>query len=179
MTQEQLLEKRYPLLTDTQRRDTDGSIMPWYTFAAQDWIKANMPLGGECLLSVLEFGGGHSTLWWRKRASEVVTIEYDSESCLILDIHPSSPLRYFYKPRRKKYDVVIVDSEAELARQEYVIRAFDLAKHFVIIDNYQQPDVCIYSAEVVEYLTANSKEVHVFNQPQHRDGTWQTAIFVK
>lgn len=177
MTKEQELEGLWPFYTDTNFRDTDGSIMPWYTKMALEWIKENIPSG----LKVLEFGGGHSTLWWRKRA-EITTIEYDPQACRILGIEQGSPLRYFFANgdnEKGLYDIVIIDSEAEQARQDYVLRAFDLSKKYVIIDNYQQPGVCMYNYEVVNYLKENSKEHFVFNEPSHNDGTWQTAIFIK
>lgn len=174
--EEQLMERHWAFLTDTQKRDTDSSIMPWYTFGALDWIKKNITND----VYVLEFGGGHSTLWWRKRASHVHTIEFDPKACEILNIPVSSPLQYFKDYEVKQvYDVVIVDSEAEISRQEYILKAFELSKKYFIVDNFQQPDVCLYSKEVVEFLFNNTKEQYIFNQPQHRDGTWQTAIFVK
>jgi hypothetical protein len=176
--QERQMEAHWPFMDDTNFRDVLGNIMPWYTWNALQWIKANIPKG----VRVLEFGGGHSTLWWRKRA-DVFTIEFDPKACEILKISPMSPLKYFntVHPDGEKniYDVVIVDSEAELSRQDYVIRAFDLSKKYVIIDNYQQPEICMYPQETIDYLMANSKEHHIFNQPSHRDGTWQTAIFIK
>jgi hypothetical protein len=179
--QEKQMEQIYPFMDDTNFRDDDGSIMPWYTKGALDWIKENISTNKETLdyYQVLEFGGGNSTLWWRKRA-DVVTIEYDKRACDILSITPMSPKSFFESGLPKPgWEIVIVDSEAEIARQDYIIRAFNLATHFVIIDNWQQKDVCFYDNETVAYLYENSKEQHIFNQPSHLDGSWKTAIFVK
>ena len=48
-----------------------GNPLPWYTYPAIDF------LGGRRFenRTVLEFGGGQSTLWWATRASSVVTFE--------------------------------------------------------------------------------------------------------
>lgn len=157
---------------DTQKRDTDGSIMPWYTFAALDWIKENIPDG----LSVLEFGGGNSTLWWRKRAT-VTTIENNARACIELGIDVSSPIGYF-SVATEMFDIVILDaSYPGVKRQDYILKAFSVCKKYFIVDNWQQPAVSMYSQDVVDHLYNNSIRQHVFSQPQHADGSWKTAIF--
>src|SRR5688572_13130708 len=49
----------------------DGRPLPWYTYPCIDFLKARS-FNDK---SVLEFGGGHSTLWWAARAKDVVTID--------------------------------------------------------------------------------------------------------
>lgn len=51
----------------------DGEPIPWYTYAAIDFLRGRSFKGK----SVLEFGGGQSTLWWAARAASVVTFEED------------------------------------------------------------------------------------------------------
>jgi methyltransferase family protein len=51
--------------------DRDGKPIPWYTYPAVDFL-AGKDYSGK---RVLEFGAGHSTLWWMERAAEVVGIE--------------------------------------------------------------------------------------------------------
>ncbi|MHB2169148.1 O-methyltransferase [Alsobacter sp. R-9] len=53
--------------------DRRGAPLPWYTYPAIDFLDARNFSGR----SVLEFGGGQSTLWWQERAERVVTIEGD------------------------------------------------------------------------------------------------------
>lgn len=50
-----------------------GDPLPWYTYPAIDFLKDRSYTGK----SVLEFGGGQSTLWWAAHASSVVTFEAD------------------------------------------------------------------------------------------------------
>jgi len=49
----------------------EGEPLPWYTYPCIDFLK-NLPFHDK---TVLEFGGGQSTLWWGKRAKHVVTFE--------------------------------------------------------------------------------------------------------
>src|SRR5688572_31303535 len=51
--------------------DRNGKPIPWYTYPAFDFL-AGKDYGGK---RVLEFGAGHSTLWWMQRAAEVLAIE--------------------------------------------------------------------------------------------------------
>lgn len=51
--------------------DRDGNPIPWYTYPAFDFLAGKDYTGKR----ILEFGAGHSTLWWMQRAAEVVGIE--------------------------------------------------------------------------------------------------------
>jgi hypothetical protein len=50
-----------------------GQPLPWYTYPSIEFLK-HRPYGDR---TVLEFGGGQSTLWWAARAKHVVTLEGD------------------------------------------------------------------------------------------------------
>ena len=51
--------------------DRQGNPIPWYTYPAFDFLAGKDYANKR----VLEFGAGHSTLWWMQRAAEVVGIE--------------------------------------------------------------------------------------------------------
>ncbi|MEM6622694.1 MAG: hypothetical protein AAF674_10740 [Pseudomonadota bacterium] len=51
--------------------DRRGKPLPWYTYPAINLVQAGTYTGR----TVLEFGGGQSTLWWAARADRVITIE--------------------------------------------------------------------------------------------------------
>src|SRR4051812_41932948 len=51
--------------------DRNGNPIPWYTYPAVDFLAGKDFTGKR----ILEFGAGHSTLWWMTRAAEVVGIE--------------------------------------------------------------------------------------------------------
>jgi hypothetical protein len=52
-----------------------GAPVPWYTYPAIDFL-SHQSLSGR---RVLEFGAGHSTLWWAARAKRVVAFEDSPE----------------------------------------------------------------------------------------------------
>jgi hypothetical protein len=51
----------------------EGDALPWYTYPCIDFLKYRSFEDK----TVLEFGGGQSTLWWAKKAARVVTVEGD------------------------------------------------------------------------------------------------------
>ena len=55
--------------------DVSGNPLPWYTYPAIDFLAARR-FDGK---TVLEFGGGQSTLWWSPRTRHVTTIEADPD----------------------------------------------------------------------------------------------------
>jgi hypothetical protein len=55
--------------------DRHGRHIPWYTYPAIDFLDAKDFTGK----SVLEFGAGHSTIWWAGRARRVVSAEGDEK----------------------------------------------------------------------------------------------------
>lgn len=55
--------------------DREGKPIPWYTYPCIRQI-AQTDFAGR---DVLEFGGGHSTLWWQERARSVLSFEADAQ----------------------------------------------------------------------------------------------------
>src|ERR1700675_2870809 len=61
-----------------QRRDRiTGDIQPWYTHPALNEIEQ----WDVRTKTVLEWGGGFSSLWWAKRCFHIFTIEADATWC--------------------------------------------------------------------------------------------------
>jgi hypothetical protein len=52
-----------------------GEPIPWYTYPCMDFLRHRSYEGK----TVLEFGGGQSTLWWASRAKNIVTFEGDQD----------------------------------------------------------------------------------------------------
>jgi hypothetical protein len=153
--------------------DADGTMFPYYTHPSLDWIKNN--ISNES--SVLEIGGGNSTLWWRKNAKSVYTIETNLQcaeklNCFYCE-HYDIPTSI--NELNKMFDVVIVDGDGD--RELYILNAFQVCNKFFIVDNWQQSEVMIYSEKVENYLFQNTYDQHIFKQPNHKD--WKTAIFIK
>jgi hypothetical protein len=55
--------------------DRHGAPVPWYTYPANDFLAAQRYEGRD----ILEFGAGHSTLWWAGRARSVTSFEADAD----------------------------------------------------------------------------------------------------
>ena len=52
---------------------SSGEPLPWYTYPCIDFLSQR----DYSDKTILEFGGGQSTLWWAKRAKRIVTLEGD------------------------------------------------------------------------------------------------------
>jgi hypothetical protein len=95
--------------------DRMGNPIPWYTYPAYDFLAGKDYSGRR----VLEYGAGHSTLWWMKRAAEVVAIEGSEQwhqqlKTLIatnVRLHlmksPGEDLRPVFEG--KKFDIIVID----------------------------------------------------------------------
>ncbi len=55
--------------------DKDGQPLPWWTYPAIEFVESAASRHDR----VFEYGGGHSTLWWSKRVSQVITVDHDQE----------------------------------------------------------------------------------------------------
>ena len=153
--------------------DATGVMLPYYTHESLEWIQKNIPK----TVTVLEIGGGNSTIWWRKNAKEVKTIE-SNEHCakkIACDFVNFMDIKRTIQIIDKNFDVVIVDGDGD--REWYVLDAWDKCGKYFIVDNWQQSEVMIYSNSIVDYLTSNCKECLIFKQANHKD--WKTAIFIK
>lgn len=53
--------------------DGAGNPVPWWTFAANEWVKARIRKTDR----VFEYGSGGSTLWLAAHANSVVSVEHD------------------------------------------------------------------------------------------------------
>lgn len=118
-----------------------GDPIPWYTYPAIDFLSGRTFKNK----TVLEFGGGQSTLWWAARASSVVTFEANREwhdrirlgMPTNVELHhvdrargesDSSQVETILSARSQlKYDVIVIDG---LTRGEL----FDIACNHVAPD---------------------------------------------
>lgn len=51
----------------------DGKPVPWFTYGAIAFLERNLPAD----LSLFEYGGGQSTLYWADRVKRVVSVDHD------------------------------------------------------------------------------------------------------
>jgi hypothetical protein len=103
----------------------DGKCIPWYTYPAIDFL-AQRKFEGR---TVLEFGGGQSTLWWSKRAQRVLTIEENSDWYERLRCQIGSNVALHYCPADR---VTRTITPIKNLIDDYKIRAFDV----IIVDGH-------------------------------------------
>lgn len=150
-----------------------GLIMPWYTKSALDEI-VTWDLKDKV---VFEYGCGASTLWWRKKAKAVYSVDEDREYAeatgAYLAKSPVDYLHYIYE--FPPLDIVIIDGER--LRQEAVEHALKCLKPggVLIYDNWMQPSVEIQSEETQQLLLSLFHKI--YRQENHPD--WQTLIATK
>lgn len=107
-----------------------GEPIPWYTYPAIDFL---LPRDFS-EKSVLEFGGGQSTLWWGSRAKSVLTIEQDEAWYRQLRAKIPANVDLYHEP---------VDRETRSIRSiEALIRGrspngFDI----IVIDGHLRPEL--------------------------------------
>ena len=146
--------------------DRHGKEVPWYTAPAVSAL-AEWDLSNK---SVLEFGGGSSTVWWAAHAKTVTCVESnalwterirqtlasegtDGKVTLIV---ASAPPKAEFAGHREKFDIVAVDDGTGIGpsgRVENYFIGLDLIANdgLIIIDNSDAD----YMREVMEHKTVS------------------------
>ena len=101
--------------------DKLGNPLPWYTYPAIDLLTTKDFTGKR----VLEFGAGHSTLWWAVKAERVVSLEDNFEWYGWLKKRVPSNVELLFNSdagsdieanlRGKRFDVIVIDGLDRLA----------------------------------------------------------------
>lgn len=105
---------------------------PWYTRSAisflEGYVKSDM--------SVLEYGGGSSTVWWANRVKKLVTVERDPLWRMMIEENLPRPIELIRQEPEcfGPYDIVVVDGPNRL---ECVKQGMELLKPggLLILDN--------------------------------------------
>lgn len=174
-----------------------GLCFPWYTHPflndLKDWYLADK--------TVLEFGGGLSTMWWRRKAKWVDTIETDPEwtdhiveqcwqaqytngivHCTKLADGLASDMPKYFDliPKRPNghYDIIIVDGIYRTEALQWAIDHLKGHRGIIIADNWQQDFVWI-SPKAEEIM--KPYQIQQFYQPGHADHEgrpWNTSFWI-
>lgn len=130
-----------------------GEPIPWYTYPAIDFLKVRNFQDK----TVLEFGGGQSSLWWAKKAKQVVTLEGDKEwyekirdqmpdnvalsyvSMQSREINVAEVRQTLDAQEQAQYDVIVIDG---LYRYEMISIAIEHLSDegFIVCDNAEGYD---------------------------------------
>ena len=105
--------------------DKNGDPIPWYTYPAIEYL-SNLDFSQK---TILEWGGGNSSLFWAKRCKKLITIESSAEWFKVMkknkmknqeiylktfiDIeNPLENYALFPKILNKLFDVIVIDGGA-------------------------------------------------------------------
>ncbi len=109
----------------------NGEPVPWFTYAAIDFLEKNISPD----LSLFEYGGGQSTLFWARRLREVVAIDHDPS--FVEHIAPLLPANAkFYLVPEGQGDRALLELHGDLPTftdpeiTEHVRRSGQLNNHF-------------------------------------------------
>lgn len=173
-------------VNEQMRLDPSGIPQPWYTWPAldviQSWDVSNQ--------TVLEYGGGRSTIWWSRRCKLLFTIDNKPEWCewlrgqtdpakttvLYRPSEPGDQDSHSALPEGCQPDIVIVDGSF---RHECIRRVLTGAPRpfTLIVDNWNQEGV-YRDAKADSWL--KDFEGTVYPQPNFKHahaGLWQTGIW--
>ncbi|MHB8464489.1 MAG: O-methyltransferase [Acidimicrobiales bacterium] len=159
--------------------DASGDPVPWYTFPAVAYL-SQLDFSGK---RVFEYGSGNSTLFWQKRAKEVVSVERDpSWHAVLLDSMDPDVTTLLLASERDAYldvinqvegpwDVIVVDGHYRTACAELGVAK--LAKGgILILDNAD------WFPEVAASLRAQGLlEVDFHGAGPINYYTWTTSLF--
>ncbi|MBI4418839.1 MAG: class I SAM-dependent methyltransferase, partial [Ignavibacteriales bacterium] len=123
--------------------DAHGREIPWFSYPAIDWLESRI----KPTHKVLEFGAGHSTLWFARKAAHVTSVEHDARWADKLrgrvprnvTLIPRNEANYVVAAGKGTFDVIVIDG---IRRTECAQWA---AKHvtrsgLIIFDNSDRPE---------------------------------------
>lgn len=163
--------------------DIDSGPLPWYTYAAIDFLETKIHRG----LSVFEYGCGNSTLWWASKVKEVFSVEDNSVWYQkIKSQKPSNSYIYCHKDLQKyvdcisehnrKFDIAIIDGAERNHCAHAAIKS--LKEDGVILwdnsdrrHNYKNGMDFLYKQEFKEIAFKGIGPIN--------DYEWETSIFYK
>lgn len=160
--------------------DAKGEPLPWLTYPAIEFLVQF----DYREMSVFEFGGGQSTLFWAKRAGRVVTVESDPTWCARVrelagtaaEVHlatdPSDYVRLLSESS-DCHDVIVIDG---IARRECCEVAPSRLKSggFVVLDNAERYPDCTATLRASGLLQVDMSGFGPAN-----DYTWVTSFFFR
>jgi hypothetical protein len=162
-----------------------GEPVPWFTYPAIAYIEA---LNLEDSY-ILEFGSGHSTLFWAERVKQILSIETNKEwfdeigmklerrsvSHVSLEHHDTSE-QYLFSLKQdpvRQFDVIIVDAIDRFKTLEGTIDMLSDAG-FVILDNSDwYPGCCEFMRE------KGFIQIDFSGLGPHNRYAWTTSFFFR
>lgn len=157
--------------------------IPWYTYPAIEFLNT-FDFSEK---SVFEFGSGNSSIYWAKKAKDVVSVEHDKEWFEKVNSSLSSNQTLLYREDseeyeksildfNKKFDVVIIDGIRRPQCSNLIERCLNYQSEggIVILDNSD------WFRETSKYLREKLDliEIDFHGFGPINDYTWTTSVFI-
>jgi hypothetical protein len=162
---------------------TNNLIFPYYTHYFLDelrtWDVSNW--------KVLEYGGGDSSLWWRDKTKECISIDtnekWAADRDLILEKDKDKFINYPKKVVQESgelFDCIIIDGEPIEWRDECTAVAIECVKDggMIIIDNWLQDSIKGLSSKDWNKSKVLLKDYESKVLRQHNHPNWKTAYWI-
>lgn len=152
----------------------NGLIMPWYTSPCLEWL-LTLDLKDK---RVFEYGVGDSTLWYRRKGSEVYGVDTNlfwASKVGMVFCQPYFPSYCQIIEKGGLFDIVVIDGEWRDECTKYALKALKPGS-FLIIDNYKQKSADLEHWPLTEKLI-EGMPITIYKEPDHED--WQTAVITK
>ena len=159
--------------------DGAGEPIPWYTFPATAYLR-QLDFSGK---RVFEYGSGNSTVFWQRRADEVVAVERAPDwHAQVLTLIDPAVTTLLLEPERERYlsaiengdiewDVIVIDGEYRLGCAPRALKRL-APGGFVILDNadwFPQVAAELRAGGLLEVDFHGTGPINVY--------AWTTAVF--
>jgi hypothetical protein len=158
--------------------DGAGREIPWFTYPAIEYL-SQLDFSGK---TVFEFGAGHSSVFWSRRAARVVSVEHDRtwHERLRARLPASHELHLIEDPaaypqalaqRSERFDVIVVDGIERRACCAAAVARLQPGG-LVILDNADWHHRCaavLRAADLLEVDFAGFGPINGY--------TWTTSLF--
>lgn len=174
---------QYNSMKEMECIDKGKNAIPWYTYPAIEYLD-NLDLSSA---RVFEFGSGNSSLFWSKKAQEVISIEHNvdwhrkvsasrGENQTILLSSDDEGYERTIEEDGRKFDVIIIDGirRPQCARRIGPFLNDSNRGAMVILDNSDwYPDTAKYLRESLHLIQV---DFHGFGPINGY--TWTTSVFL-
>lgn len=159
--------------------DQNGNPIPWYTYPAIEYL-SQLDFSDKV---VYEYGAGNSSIFWARKAKNVISIENDQE--WYLKIKSKQELNQkisFYENEndyinsllktQQKYDLIIVDGDFRLACAKVAVAGL-VKGGFIILDNsdwYPETSKFLRESGLIQIDFKGIGPINYY--------TWTTSIFL-
>jgi len=151
--------------------DGQGEFIPWFTYPMIEFLNG-LDCSAKC---IFEFGAGASTLYWARRAREVVSVELDlawSEQLTkripgnVTLIHESNGHVYAGMPSKlnRKFDVIVIDGAERFRSSRAAIGSLS-SGGMIILDNsewYANSADLLASSGLIEVAFSGFAPINAF-----------------